>query len=42
MVRKFPRDFDIFSESTVTKPLWTQYLANSPPFAEMDWALSFS
>lgn len=24
IVKKFPKDFDIFSESTVTKPLWIQ------------------
>lgn len=24
IVKKFPRDLDIFSESTVTNPLWTQ------------------
>ena len=50
MVKKFPSDFDIFSESTFTKPLWTQYRTNflssdlciSQSQAALDWASSFS
>src|SRR2546428_859659 len=41
-VKKLPSDFDIFSWSTVTNPLWTQYRANSLSVAEQDWAISFS
>src|SRR5439155_24600364 len=41
-VKKLPSDFDIFSLSTVTKPLWIQYRANSLPVAAQDWAISFS
>src|SRR2546422_10439263 len=41
-VKKLPSDFDIFSLSTVTKPLCIQYRANSLPVAAQDWAISFS
>ena len=42
IVKKFPRDLDIFSWLICTKPLWTQYRANSLPVAPQDWAISFS
>ena len=42
MVKKLPRDLDIFSLFTRTKPLWTQYRARVLPVAPSDWAISFS
>jgi len=42
MVMKFPSDLDIFSWSTLMKPLWSQYLAKGFPEAPSDWAISFS
>src|SRR5689334_22895796 len=43
MVKKLPKDLDIFSPSTWRKPLCIQTLAKGwPAWADSDWAISFS
>ena len=37
-----PSDFDIFSASRLTKPLWIQQRTKGLPVAPSDWAISFS